>query len=229
MNSANSLKAFRENSIVSLKFLVEIYPSYFHLYFHWCLIGTSHHYKVYGIVLNKTINWSNLWRDKRIPFDVIAIRPSNIMEVRVTTYGAWTLILQVFSTLWVHFFPVSGPNWACYAITELIILLRNKLQWQRWKPGNSSSVNSVLLEEIRKFWLDFAMVVYEKIFGSINEQLLQLTQTLYCTIISYIRNSQAMLKFFLFTQGCPWYSQISNSGYGCWKNCKYQSHVEKFQ
>ena len=34
-------------------------------------------------------------------FDVIAIRPLNVMEVRVTTCGAWTVIcrLQVFSTL----------------------------------------------------------------------------------------------------------------------------------
>ena len=37
------------------------------------------------------------------------------------------------------------------------------------KHPDGSPVNSAICEEICKFWLDLTMVVYEKIFGSINK------------------------------------------------------------
>ena len=45
------------------------------------------------------------------------------------------------------------------------------------------------------------MVVYEKIFGSINKSYIKLTQKYYYTIILYIRGSRATLEVFHYTLG----------------------------
>ena len=44
----------------------------------------------------------------------------------------------------------------------------------------------------------------------------------------YIRESRAMLEFFLFTKEWPRYLQISDSAYGCSKICEYQSLPKVF-